>query len=62
MMEMHAAKQARPRHRRRFSVDLGEVREFVALTELRVSATDESTSLAEQQPGMEKGNHKGSSC
>ena len=57
MMEMHAAKQARPRHRRRFSVDLGEVREFIALTEMRVSATDESNSLAEQQSGVEKGNH-----
>ena len=53
MMEMHAAKQARPRHRRRFSVDLGEVREFIALTEMRVYATDESNSLAEQQPGVE---------
>ena len=62
MMEMHAAKQTRPRHRRRFSVDLGEVREFIALTEMRVSATDESNSLAEQQPGVEKGNHDESSC
>ena len=62
MMEMHAAKQARPRHRRRFSVDLGEVREFIVLTEMRVSATDESNSLAEQQPGVEEGNHNESSC
>ena len=60
MMEMHAAKQERPR--RRFSVDLGEVREFIALTELRVSALDESNSLAEQQPGVEKDNHNESSC
>ena len=49
MMEMHAVKQERPRHRRRFSVDLGEVREFIALTEMRVSATDESNPLTEQQ-------------
>ena len=62
MMEMHAAKQARPRHRRRFSVDLGEVREFIVLTEMRVSATDESNSLAEQQPRVQKGNHNEASC
>ena len=61
MMEMHAAKQARPRHRRRFSVDLGEVREFIALTEMRVSPTDESTLLAEQ-PRVQKGNHNEASC
>ena len=62
MMEMHAAKQARPRNRRRFSVDLGEVREFIALTEMRVSATDESNSLAEQQPAVQRGNHNEASC
>ena len=60
IMEMYAAKQARPRHRRRFSVDLGEVREFIALMEMRVSI-DDSNSLAEQ-PRVQKSNHNEASC
>ena len=41
MMEMGAMGQTRRRQHRRFSVDLGEVREFIALREMRISATNE---------------------
>ena len=41
MMEMGAVGQTRRRQHRRFSVDLGEVRVFIALREMRISATNE---------------------
>ena len=31
------------RHRRRFSIDLGEIREFIAITEEMLSAAEENT-------------------
>ena len=41
--EMAVAEQSTSFHRRRFSVDLGEVREFIALREMRIHLEDELT-------------------
>ena len=41
--EMGVAEQSTSFHRRRFSVDLGEVREFIALREMRIHFEDECT-------------------
>ena len=46
LTELGGMGDEKSRHRRRFSVDLGEVREFIALTEIRASRTNESTELA----------------
>ena len=62
MMEMGAvAGQTRRRQHRPFSVDLGEVREFIALREMRISATNESTALADQ-PEVYEARHNEATC
>ena len=61
MMEMGAMGQTRRRQHRRFSVDLGEVREFIALREMRISATNESTALADQ-PEVQEARHNEAPC
>lgn len=47
--EMGVAEQSTSFHRRRFSVDLGEVREFIALREMRIHLEDECTVWAVQK-------------
>ena len=61
MMEMGAMGQTRRRQRRRFSVDLGEVREFIALREMRIPSKNESTALADQ-PEVQEARHHEASC
>ena len=59
MTEMGAGDQAT--HHRRFSVDLGEVRGFIALRETRMSSKDECTALA-VEPEEQEASHKDYIC
>ena len=43
MIEIGVTEQATSFHRRRFSVDLGEVREFIAFREMRMALENEYT-------------------
>ena len=61
VIEMGAVGKATHRHRRRFSVDLGEVREFIALREMRMSSKDECTALA-YQPDVQEPIHIEATC
>ncbi|KAL9976277.1 hypothetical protein ACROYT_G013560 [Oculina patagonica] len=51
MTEMGTVEQ---RCRRRFSVDMGQVREFIALREMKTSTKEEKTSLADQPEAKEE--------
>ena len=61
-MDMPGMGHAKSCHRRRFSVDLGEVREFIALREIRASAATEGTSLDDEQADLQEEGQNNISC
>lgn len=58
-MEIGAMEKTRRDHRRRFSVDLGEVREFIALREMISFASDEITTPAGQSEVQDVSHNEG---
>ena len=63
MTEMGTVKQRR--RPRRFSVDLGQVREFIALREIKTSLKEENTALADQPEAQDtrpSANHNDTTC
>ena len=62
MMETTGMGHAKSCHRRRFSVDLGEVREFIALREIRASAAPEGIALDDDQADVEEEDQNIISC
>ena len=58
MIEIGAKGETGRGHRRCFSVDLGEVREFISLREMRAFATGESTARAGQSDVQEGSHHE----